>query len=152
MDARQLLPKEHVLFEVAGSQPREIFAVLVEPLVREGIVTDRDAFLAALEAREAEVTTQVGGGVAFPHTRSPAVTRLALVVGLTDADGVPFDPGLEERCRVFFLLAVPAAAPTAHLPLLRRLANFTRTPGKIQRLLTAKTPAAAARMITSFRG
>jgi mannitol/fructose-specific phosphotransferase system IIA component (Ntr-type) len=152
MDTKPLLPKEHMVLAVSGETPRELLAALIEPLAAEGIVTSREEFLDALEAREQEVSTQVDGGVAFPHARSSAVKRLALTVGVAGPDGVRFSPETEESCRVFFLLAVPAVAPTAHLPLLRHLARFAHAPNKITRLLAAKTPGAAARVITTFRG
>ena len=152
MDAKALLPKEHVIIGLAGETPRDILRCLIEPLMREGIVSDDEAFLDALQAREAEVSTQLENGVAFPHARSAAVKRLALTVGLAPATGLAFSPEAESPCRAFFLIAIPAIAPTAHLPLLRRLASFAHTDGKIERLLRARTPGAAARIITTYRG
>lgn len=152
MDIKPLLPKEHMVFDVCGTTQRDVFAGLIEPLVAEGLVTSRDEFLDALEVREQEVSTQVEGGVAFPHARSSAVKRLALTVGLTGPEGVPFSSDSDEPCRVFFLIAVPAVAPTAHLPLLRHLAKFAHAPNKIDRLLRARTPGAAARVVTTYRG
>jgi len=152
MDIKLILPKEHVVLGLSGADRRAILRSLSAPLVEELTVTDAEAFLDELENREDQVTTQMAGGVAFPHARSQAVGRLALVVGLSKAPGLAFGATAEEPCRLFFLIAVPPAAPTAHLPLLRHLSGFTRQGALVSRLLEASTPAQVVRLLSSFKG
>ena len=151
MDLTTLLPRNHILIGFAGDNRLDIFRHLAEPMVNDGIVTDLDGFVADLERREDEITTQVESGIAFPHARSHTVRRLALTVGISHAEGVLFDPHVDEHCRIFFLLAVPAFAPTAHLPVLQRLANFVSDLRQINKLLACKTPAQATRCLLSYQ-
>lgn len=152
MDIKQLLPKEHVVLHLSGPDRREVLHALTAPLVAAGIVLDRAAFVADVEQREGHVTTQVPGGIAFPHARSATVRRLGLAMGLAAAPGLTFDPGSPEPCRVLFLIAVPAIAPTAHLPLLRHLSQIVRQSQRVDRLLGLRTSAAVVRAMCAFRG
>lgn len=151
MEIRLLLPKEHVVLGLQGPNRRALLRALSAPLVAEGVVTDAEAFLDELEIREEQVTTQMTGGVAFPHARSQAVGRLALVVGVATAPGLVFCTTDQEPCRLFFLIAVPPAAPTAHLPLLRCLSAFVRQGSQVSRLLEAPTPTQVVRVLSAFR-
>jgi len=152
MEIKRFLPREHVMLGLRGADRRAILRSLSAPLIQELAVTDAEAFLDELETREEQVTTQVTGGVAFPHARSQAVKRLALVVGIATAPGLAFSAADRELCRLFFLIAVPPAAPTAHLPLLRYLSAFVRQGRQVSRLLEAQTPAQAVRLLSAFRG
>ena len=154
MDLKALLPPSHIVAALLPDERRGVLRQLAAPLVNENIVTDLDRFLDDLEQREQQMTTQISAGVALPHARSNAVRRLGLTVGLTQpADaGITYDPGAPGPCRVFFLIAVPAFAPAAHLPVLQALANFAHDHERIEKLLNAPSAAKAARMIVAFKG
>jgi fructose PTS system EIIBC or EIIC component len=151
MDIKVMLPREHVLLELRGDDRRSILRALSAPLVRENIVIDAEAFLDALDAREEQITTQAPGGIAFPHARSQVVRRLALTVGVATAPGLAFSAVSPERCRLFFLIAVPPAAPTVHLPLLRYLSTFVQEEKRVSRLLEAQTPAQVIRVLAALK-
>lgn len=150
MDLNSLLPKEHILLQATCQTRRELFAAMTEPLVASGIVTDGAEFVEALEAREQQVTTRLDAGIALPHARSPMVKRLGLVLATAPEPGIPFaDDGA--TCRLFFCIAVPAAAPTAHLKLLQALAEFARNPTRVKRLLEVTMPSRVQRALTTVR-
>lgn len=150
MDISTLLPKEHILLGLACRTRQELFAALTAPLAVSGIVRDEADFVAALEAREQQVTTRIENGIALPHARSAAVKRMGLVLGTAQEPGIPFaEDGAP--CRLFFCIAVPATSPTAHLKLLQTLAEFARNPGRVQRLLATTMPSRALRTLATVR-
>ncbi|MCF7854221.1 MAG: PTS sugar transporter subunit IIA [Candidatus Pacebacteria bacterium] len=152
MDIKSLIPASHVLLGLKGETPRDILRNLSKPLAMDNILSDAEAFLDDVERREGQFTTQVDNTVALPHARSNTVRRLACSVGIASDPGLAFNPTENNRCRLFFMLAVPAFAPTAHLPLLQHLANFAHDPERVEKLLDSTTPAKAARQIVRFRG
>ena len=151
MDLTALLPRQHVLLHLVGRDRRAILAALTAPLAQDKAVLDMQVFLADLERREDEITTQMNATTAFPHTRSTAIARLVLTVGIADAPGLPFSPQTSVCCRLFFLIGVPFFAPTAHLPLLQRLATFAQNEQVVAKLLAAETPAQAVRCLGAYK-
>ena len=153
MDLSRLLPQNHTLIKLAPSSREDMFRALSQPLVDTGIVTDADIFITDLEAREQQITTVIGNGVAIPHARTDVASRLGLSVGILEqGTSMQFanDPEVEE-INLLFLIAIPTFAPASHLPLLQHLANFIRYEKKISKLLKSKTPAAAAKYLHSFK-
>ena len=151
MDIRILLPPHRVNVEMAICNRRAILAKLTAPLLQDGVITDLELFLNDVERREDEMTTQITEDIAIPHARSNAVKRMGLSLGICPAPGVNFCPSLQRPCRIFFLVAVPAFAPTAHLKLLQHLAHFARDAKRLPKLRAVKTAAQAVNLLASFK-
>ncbi|MEI8079588.1 MAG: PTS sugar transporter subunit IIA [bacterium] len=152
MDIKALLPRPHVLLHLVTAPRRDLLRQLAAPLVAEGLVTDAERFLDDLERREDQITTQIRKDVALPHTRSDGVRRLAFGVGVADGDGLLYDPASGPHCRVLFLIAVPAMAPTAHLPLLQHLVHFATDHRRLLKLAAATTPAQVVSLLAAYKG
>jgi phosphotransferase system HPr (HPr) family protein len=120
-------------------------------LVAEGLVTE--AYVEAMQAREAIISTYLGNGIALPHGTSEAQDTI-LRTGLAVAqfpNGVPWG---DERARLVIGLA---ARSEEHITILSRLASIledaslcerlaaTTDPLEIYDALTAETEAPAPR-------
>jgi mannitol/fructose-specific phosphotransferase system IIA component (Ntr-type) len=151
IDLKSLLPKSHFLLHFNAKGQAAIFRALAQPLVDDGIVSDMDHFLADVAKREAQITTQICKEIAMPHARSEAVRRLGITIGITDEPGIPYASGAKNKCRIFFMIAVPSFAPTAHLTLLQGLVHFANDKRRVEKILAAATPAQAATIITTFK-
>ncbi|MFD7892738.1 fructose-specific PTS transporter subunit EIIC, partial [Streptomyces albidoflavus] len=110
-----------------------------------GRVTDLEAFLADVAAREAQMPTGLDGGIGIPHCRSAHVTEPTLAFGRS-ADGIDFGAP-DGPADLIFLIAAPAGADDDHLTILsalaRRLADSTFT----EALRAERDPARAAALI-----
>jgi len=151
MNLKNFLSADLIVVDMTAENQREALNALVAPLVKNDIVTDATQFLEDLEAREAQITTVMDNGVALPHARSHAVRRLGLAVGLAP-QGIQFNPESDVLSRLFFCIAVPSFAPTAHMPMLQTLAKFARDPKRVEKLLASKQPGIANRYLGSFKG
>lgn len=104
----------------------EFLNLAADTIFKTGLVTSRDAFFEALVARENEITTGVGRGVAFPHAygnfiQDPFVVlfRLKNPIDYKSINGRPVD--------LFFVIGTPTDAEELHLKILSRLAqNFAQ--------------------------
>jgi mannitol/fructose-specific phosphotransferase system IIA component (Ntr-type) len=74
-----------------------------------------------------------------------------MAVGFADAPGLVFNPAAGANCRVFFLIAIPAFAPTAHLTLLQHLVHFTNDAKRMEKLLACQTAAQVSNCIVTFK-
>lgn len=106
------------MYEFLKSASKTIF--------KSGLVQDSDAFYRALLAREEEITTGVGRGVAFPHAYGDFIDypfvclfRTKKTLDYKSIDGEPVD--------LFFVIGTPTNAEELHLKILSRLAqNFAQ--------------------------
>lgn len=89
----------------------------------EGRVSDRDAFVDVVLAREEETGgTGMESGIAIPHGKSPAVTRASVAFGRS-AVGVDFGAEDGTPADLIFLIAAPEGQDDLHVTLLSRLAR-----------------------------
>ncbi|MDH6187169.1 PTS system fructose-specific IIC component [Streptomyces sp. CZ24] len=118
---------------------------LAERMAAAGRVTDLEAFLADVAAREAQMPTGLDGGIGIPHCRSAHVTEPTLAFGRS-AEGIDFGAP-DGPADLIFLIAAPAGADDDHLTILsalaRRLADSTFT----EALRAVRDPARAAALI-----
>ena len=151
MDIKTLLPSSHIVLNLEGDDRHSIWSALCQPLVKDDIVSDLETFVADLDRREQQITMQMEKvDVALPHARSNAVRRLGLTVGIADRP-LRYNSDAGPGCRMFFLIAIPAYAPTAHLPVLQHLAAFAQNAASVEKTLASKTPSKAARQIIAFK-
>ncbi len=81
-----------------------------------------------LKRRELLGSTGVGRGIAIPHCRSLALSRLRLAFGVHRA-GLPYDAVDHKPAHVFFLIAAPPTeVSNQYLPVLGRIAQFAQMP------------------------
>ena len=117
----------------------QVLAALADLALSSGTVTDREAFLKGLTAREEEAGTNFGGGLAVPHAQGPFAARPA-VLALVLKQGVSWGTGPNgEPCDVFFCIAAPAAGGE-YLQTLACLMGALRLKGLGDQLRGARTP------------
>ena len=152
VNLKAFVTPDRIILDLKAEDRSTAFEQLVEPLVAGDVVADRALFLEDLERREAEYTTMTENGIAIPHTRSHAVRRLGISVGIVSGKGLKFDPESDTRCQLLFCIAVPAFAPTSHMSLLQAVAKFGRDSKRVEKILVSKTQAVAARCLASYKG
>mgnify|MGYP000850523421 CR=1 FL=1 len=140
MSIRELITPETVTLDLKAERPEEAMAELGALLVRSGAVSDLDAYLEAVKAREAQGTTAVGFGVAIPHGKSSAVSRAAVAFGRSRSS-LEWESLDGEPVKMVFLIAAPDGAHDLHLKALSQLARLLMHEDVRGKLLSAATPA-----------
>ncbi len=124
-------PKAVRLHLLAGSKEAALDEMvgLIGPDERTGATLAR-----LLKRREALGSTGVGRGIAIPHCRSLATSRLRLAFG-TSAQGIPWDAVDQRPVHVIFLIvAPPVEVANQYLPLLGKIAQFAQMPDVPEKL------------------
>ncbi|MFE9685084.1 fructose-specific PTS transporter subunit EIIC [Streptomyces sp. NPDC006285] len=117
----EMITADLVDLDLSADTKEAAARALAERMVSLGRVTDLDAFLADVAAREAQMPTGLDGGIGIPHCRSEHVTEPTLAFGRSPAGidfGAPDGPA-----DLIFLIAAPAGADDAHLTILSSLAR-----------------------------
>lgn len=90
-------------------------------------------------AREADMGTGLGHGIAVPHARLDAISAPVLAVGTT-AYGIPFDGVETEPAHLIFLILTPASDPGSQLQVLAAVGRFAQDRIMLNEALAARTP------------
>jgi mannitol/fructose-specific phosphotransferase system IIA component (Ntr-type) len=109
-------------------------------------VVDSQGFLDQVRQREAAVSTAAGEGVAFPHARTRAVSRLFLGIG-RDRQGIAFERN-SPLVHLIFLIGTPPEAIAEYLGCMALLAARVRNAETRRLLMRAESPEAFLRTIT----
>jgi len=97
--------------------------------------------LRAVLAREELGSTGLGGGVALPHSKTPAVDAPVLVMAISPA-GVDFDSLDGRPVHIFVLILTPAEGDgREHLQILAKLGGLFKSGEAVDELLRASTAA-----------
>jgi nitrogen PTS system EIIA component len=133
----ELLTPDRVVVPLAASDKAGVIAELTRHLVERSGGTFGEV-LAAVEEREAVLSTGIGFGVAIPHARSAAVRELTLVCGVSPSP-VPYDSIDGEPVRLFFLIVGPESSAGQHVKILSRIARLVRRENLREKLCRARS-------------
>jgi PTS system nitrogen regulatory IIA component len=111
---------------------------MVEALVGAERIKEGDLLLQMLRQREHLGSTGIGRGVAVPHGRTLAITRLAVVFARSEA-GIDFEAMDEKPVHLIFLTVAPPTERTnLYLPVLGKIVEMVKSAKNRRRLLGAE--------------
>lgn len=138
-DIDDLIPESHISLDEPPNEKEACIEYLLDLIVDSGRVSDRDAALEALFAREAETTTGVGMGIGIPHAKTDAVTRPS-VAFTRSTDGIDFGAMDDEPAKLLFMILVPESGAEDHLTILSSLSRALMHEEVRDDLYTAEMP------------
>lgn len=122
MATKDMFSKERVNFNLKATTKDEVLDELINMLVVDGKIIDKDKFKQAVLKREGEFSTGIGMGIAIPHGKSDAVKEASIVFGRSDK-GIDYQSMDDKPAHLFFLIAVPEQSSDLHL---RALSEISR--------------------------
>ncbi len=139
MELREFFSEDAVKLELEGTTKDEVLKELISLL---GLDEKAEGMLfKMLKRRENLGSTGIGRGIAIPHCRSLVVNRLRVAFGRKSA-GLDFKAIDDKPVHFMFLIvAPPLEVSNQYLPVLGKIAQFSKEPDVPQRLLTLPTPA-----------
>ncbi len=139
MELREFFAQEAVQLELAGTSKDDILKELIALL---GLDEKNEQMLfKMLKRRENLGSTGIGRGIAIPHCRSLVVNKLRVAFG-RKRDGVDFKAMDGQPVHFFFLIvAPPLEVSNQYLPVLGKIAQFSKEPDLPDRLLALTEPA-----------
>ena len=138
MELRDFFSEDAIKLELEGTSKDEILKELIGLL---GLDDKSEGMLfKMLKRRENLGSTGIGGAIAIPHCRSLVVSKLRVAFGRKSA-GVDFKAIDDKPVNFFFLIvAPPLEVSNQYLPVLGKIAQFSKEPDVPERLLTIKQP------------
>ena len=139
MELRDFFSEDAVQLELQGTSKDEVLKELIGLL---GLDEKAEGMLfKMLKRRENLGSTGIGRGIAIPHCRSLVVNRLRVAFG-RKRDGVDFKAIDDKPVHFFFLIvAPPLEVSNQYLPVLGKIAQFSKEGDVPARLLSLASPA-----------
>jgi nitrogen PTS system EIIA component len=138
MELRDFFSEDAIKLELEGNTKDEILKELIDLL---GLDDKSEGMLfKMLKRRENLGSTGIGRGIAIPHCRSLVVSKLRVAFG-RKSQGVDFKAIDEKPVYFFFLIvAPPLEVSNQYLPVLGKIAQFSKEADVPERLLKLKEP------------
>ena len=145
MELREFLAEDAIQLDLKGESKDEILKELIALL---GVDEKSQGILfKMLKRRENLGSTGIGRGIAIPHCRSLVVNKLRVAFG-RKPEGVDFKAIDEKPVNFFFLIvAPPLEVSNQYLPVLGKIAQFSKEPDVPQRLLQLNEPGEFMRLL-----
>ncbi|ERM57162.1 PTS sugar transporter subunit IIA [Vibrio cyclitrophicus] len=102
-----------------ANNKKELFEELASMLFKNNRISNKEAFLADIEIREYQSITSMDG-IAYPHSKSKAVTEPAIAVGVK-REGIEYGDEDGINPTVFFMIASPDNGADHHIYVLQEL-------------------------------
>lgn len=136
-----------VVLELAAQTPEEAIRALAAAIPPENLPPGIDVAALAL-ARECQLSSDIGHGVAMPRARCPGLTRPLIVLGRS-IEGIPFSALPAEPVRLAFLVVTPMERPNLQVFLLAQLAAVAGSEFIRERLVRTHSRQELIEMITA---
>ena len=138
MELREFFSEDAIKLDLEGTTKDEILKELIELL---GLDDKSEGMLfKMLKRRENLGSTGIGRGIAIPHCRSLVVSKLRVAFGRKPS-GLDFKAIDEKPVYFFFLIvAPPLEVSNQYLPVLGKIAQFSKEPDVPERLMSIRQP------------
>src|SRR5919199_6887311 len=138
MELRQFFSEDAIKLELEATTKDDVLKELIS-LLRLDDKSDGMLYK-MLKRRENLGSTGIGRSIAIPHCRSLVVNKLRVAFG-RKAAGVDFKAIDEKPVNFFFLIvAPPLEVSNQYLPVLGKIAQFSKEPDVPQRLFGLQAP------------
>jgi mannitol/fructose-specific phosphotransferase system IIA component (Ntr-type) len=138
MELREFFTDDAIKLNLEGETKDDILKELIGLLGLDE--KNQSTLFKMLKRRENLGSTGIGRQIAIPHCRSLVVNRLRVAFG-RKASGLDFKAIDEKPVRFFFLIvAPPLEVSNQYLPVLGKIAQFSKEPDIPDRLLQITEP------------
>lgn len=125
MKLASLLTPQQVILDLKGEVCVEAISNIIDHLIRKEMLASnlREEVLEALKAREQQISTGIGSGVAIPHAFSDSVDQVVAAFARSK-EGVDFEALDNAPVNFIILFVVPKKDYSMHLQTLAAIAKM----------------------------
>jgi len=139
MDLVDYLPESRIVVNLDGKDKYQVMEKLLDVLVEEKKVFDKERAWNDLVEREQYLSTGLENGLAVPHAKTDAVRELVVAFGLSKK-GVEFDSLDGKPAHFIFLVLSPRETSGPHIKMLAQITRLFRNLEIGEKLLQANSP------------
>jgi mannitol/fructose-specific phosphotransferase system IIA component (Ntr-type) len=141
MKITNYLNRQQILTDLKSTDKLGVLEELAQVLIdqRQVPAEHREDIIAGLVEREELTSTGLGYGLALPHIKTNAVTKIQIVFGRS-VRGIDFASLDGNPTYLFFLVLAPPEMTTEYLKVISVISALMKDADQRQRLLLAKSP------------
>lgn len=147
MNLKKMLTVDSIRLRLRATSKSEALEELLDIMVENGQVRDREQARQAVLEREQKMSTGMQNGIAIPHGKTDAVDRLQIVVAL-QPDGIDFDALDGQPCTIFIFTLSPANRAGPHIQFLAEISKFLVDDAFRKKLLNATSSQEILQLLT----
>ncbi len=121
-----LVQEKIVRIPLVSTDKAGVLRELVQILKDAGEIEDYDAVFTAIREREEKLSTGLENGIAVPHGKSAAVSKLKLALGIAP-EGIDFASIDGQPSRLFFMLVAPPNQSGPHVEALAEIVKLVQS-------------------------
>ncbi|CEE02954.1 hypothetical protein BT1A1_3170 [Caldibacillus thermoamylovorans] len=139
MEVKDIVDIDTIKTNMNVKSKEEAIQKLAEVLLANEYITDVEAFLKDIYAREAVGQTGIGNYIAIPHGNSDAVQKVGVAIGITEQE-IPWETLDGKGVKGIILFVVPKQndGSKQHLKLLSLFARKLGNDEVVEKMLMAK--------------
>jgi PTS system fructose-specific IIC component/PTS system nitrogen regulatory IIA component len=118
---------DFIKVDLESEDKEEVFEELVDQFCYGSKSKARDDILSALREREAKMSTGIRQGIAIPHGKTNAVSKVSGALGISKK-GISYEALDGKPVYLLFMILTPELETEKHLQILRRLAELLDNP------------------------
>lgn len=133
----EFLKPSQIIFELKSKDKLEAIEELLDSLVKQKLITNKNLTLTRIIDRENLESTALGHGIAVPHARVDTEGQIAVAVGRS-AEGIDFEAPDQKPVYLIILVIWNPSIPGLFNHLFAGLARFLIRPENRERLFNAR--------------
>ena len=146
---QDIFPASRIKTDLEAEDKDEAFEELVDILVRSYGLKARDEIIAAIQEREAKMSTGIKTGIALPHGKTDAVRGICGAIGISKA-GIEYDSLDGEPVQLIILLISSKGDSEIHLKTLKKIAGLLESQDFYTQILNTDSPEKAYGVLKHF--
>ncbi|MDR1363672.1 MAG: PTS sugar transporter subunit IIA [Spirochaetaceae bacterium] len=123
--------------DLKGCTKDEVFEEMVDQFCLISKKNIKKEVIAALQEREARMSTGVQHGIAIPHGKTAVIDGVFGILGVSK-QGVDYGSLDGKRVHLILMILAPPVEAGTHLHILQQMANFLRKPSFYTDVVNAK--------------
>ena len=136
MNLKKVLTKDSILPHLKAETKPAVIEELIDFLVWSGKISDREAALNAVLAREEKMSTGMQNGIAIPHGKTDSVDQLLVAIAIKP-DGLDFDALDGQPCNIFIMTLSPENRAGPHIQFLAEISKLLGSETLREKLIQA---------------
>lgn len=122
MEIKELFNKNTIKLNLVSETRDEVISEMINLLVNDNIINDKDTFTKAIYDREDLSSTAIGFGIAIPHAKSNSVSTPRVAFGIS-TNGIDYNSIDGGKVNLIFMIAATADDADLHLQALGALSR-----------------------------